>query len=208
MAMGTYTALLEAVANWLNRTDLSSRIPEFIAMAEARMNRDKRLRVIDAITRDTLGASAQFTTLPTDFAQMVNIERTDTPVDALTALTPQQMDAIRAQTPTGKPRYYCVIGNELELVPVPSVAESLGIIYYRRITTLDAVSRPTNWLLDAAPDIYLYAILTEASPYLHEDERAATWQAMYDQRCNEYAASSEQDQFGGAPLLVRGDVIP
>jgi hypothetical protein len=46
--------------------------------------------------------------------------------------------------------------------------------------------------------------LLQAAPYLHEDERLMTWQSLYDQLCNEYAASSEEDQAGGAPLVVRG----
>lgn len=206
MAISTYAELQTAVANWLNRSDLTTRIPEFIALAEARMNRDKRLRVVDAITRADLAVSAQYTALPSDFAQMVNIERTGSPVQALDVLAPQQMDAIRAQTPTGEPRYYCVVGDELELAPVPDSAETLAMIYFRRIEAL-STTVTSNWLLAAAPDVYLYATLIESAPFLHEDERIGTWQSLYDSRCNEYAASSEQDQFGGAPVVMRGAVI-
>ena len=39
MAIGTYAELQTAVANWLDRDDLTDRIPEFIALAEAKMNR-------------------------------------------------------------------------------------------------------------------------------------------------------------------------
>ena len=40
MAISTFTELKTAVDNWLARTDLAGRAPEFIALAEARMNRE------------------------------------------------------------------------------------------------------------------------------------------------------------------------
>ena len=39
MAISNYTELKTAVANWLDRDDLTDRIPEFIALAESRFNR-------------------------------------------------------------------------------------------------------------------------------------------------------------------------
>ena len=39
MAIGTYAELQTAVANWLDRGDLTDRIVEFIDLAEVRINR-------------------------------------------------------------------------------------------------------------------------------------------------------------------------
>ena len=47
MAIGTYDELKTAVANWLDRDDLTDRIPEFISLAEARFNRVLRLRSME-----------------------------------------------------------------------------------------------------------------------------------------------------------------
>lgn len=206
MAISTYSELQTAVANWLNRSDLSSRAPEFIAMAEARMNRDARLRVIDAITRDTLAVSSQFTDLPSDFALMVNCELQTTPVVPLEYRTPQQMDVVRNSSATGDPRYFSIVGNELEVVPVPSSSVTLGLIYYKRIVALSDANT-SNWLLTAAPDLYLYASLVEASPFLHEDERVALWEQLYNTRADAYRQSSERDQTTDSPLVMGGEVI-
>jgi hypothetical protein len=35
-------------------------------------------------------------------------------------------------------------------------------------------------LTEYAPDLLTYATLLEATPFLKNDERIATWQAMYD----------------------------
>jgi len=206
MAISTFSELKTAVANWLNRSDLTDRIPEFIALAEARMNRDDRLRTVDCISRGTLSVSSQFTALPSDFARMVNLEYQGDTVGVMEPLTPQQMDSVRAGDPTGNPLYYCVVNSELEVLPVQSEAVTLGITYYARIASLsDATS--SNWLLAAAPDIYLYATLAESAPFLHEDERLAVWESKYNQLCDAYKVSSEGDQAGGAPLVMRGEAF-
>lgn len=44
MAITTFSELKTGIANWLERDDLTSRIPEFIALAEARHRREIRIR--------------------------------------------------------------------------------------------------------------------------------------------------------------------
>ena len=38
MALANYSDLQSAVAGWLNRTDLTSQIPDFIALAESKLD--------------------------------------------------------------------------------------------------------------------------------------------------------------------------
>ena len=54
MAIGTYAELQTAVANWLDRGDLTDRIQEFIDFAEARINRNLRLRLMETAATGTL----------------------------------------------------------------------------------------------------------------------------------------------------------
>ena len=58
MAIGTYAELQTAVANWLDRGDLTERVKEFIDLAEARMNRVLRLQLMVSIDTTTLGGAA------------------------------------------------------------------------------------------------------------------------------------------------------
>ena len=56
----TFKGLCEAVADYLGREDLTERIPTFIRLAEQRMNRELRLRVMErrAETEVKAGQSA------------------------------------------------------------------------------------------------------------------------------------------------------
>jgi len=84
------------------------------------------------------------------------------------------------ESQTGTPQFYADYDyNHWLLVPTPSTAATLEIIYYERPRPL-AEDFQTNWLTDYAPDLLLYATLLEATPFLKNDERIQTWQAMYD----------------------------
>ena len=53
MAINSYSTLQTAVSNWLDRDDLSDRIPEFISLAEATFNRVLRIRAMETTLADT-----------------------------------------------------------------------------------------------------------------------------------------------------------
>ena len=57
MALGTFTELKDAIADWLDRSDLTARIPDFIALAEARINRELRIRPMEV--RSTMYATVR-----------------------------------------------------------------------------------------------------------------------------------------------------
>ena len=71
MAISTKAELHTAVANWLNRSDLTDRIPEFIALAEAQLNRNLRTR--EMLVRKTSPLATQYVNLPPDYLEMTNI---------------------------------------------------------------------------------------------------------------------------------------
>ena len=63
MAITTYAELQTALDNWLARTDLQSRTPEFITLAEARMNRELETRSQEKRATSALVADDPYVTL-------------------------------------------------------------------------------------------------------------------------------------------------
>ena len=74
MAIGTYSELQTAVANWLDRSDLSSRIPEFITLSEARINRLLRVRLMETVKVISLISGSKRYPLPSDYLQLRTIQ--------------------------------------------------------------------------------------------------------------------------------------
>ena len=73
MALSTFTELKEAVADWLDRSDLTARIPDFIALAEARINRELRIRPMEVRSTMYTTVDQQYFNLPGGYIQMRNI---------------------------------------------------------------------------------------------------------------------------------------
>jgi hypothetical protein len=202
MAISSYTELQAAIASELNRTDLTPKIPEFIAFGEALMRKDERLRGNGSITRGTLSVSSQFTALPAGFRGFLSITATNAGrAYTLDQVSEFEIDDILSCEPTGLPRAYCINGTDLEVAPVPSSATTLNYSAYISLTPLATTA--TNWMLTSHPDIYFYAALIHSAPYLHEDERAAVWNALYDQRCDLFAQEERNRRFSAAPLNKR-----
>ena len=70
----TYAELKTNIANYLNRSDLTSEIDMFIDNTEAELNR--KLRVKEMIKRATATADGQYLSVPSDWLEAINIEIT------------------------------------------------------------------------------------------------------------------------------------
>jgi hypothetical protein len=191
MAITSYTELQAAVANWLDRNDLTARIPEFVALAEAQMNRLLRSR--GATGRSTAAIGAEFTALPADFAQAISL-RLQIASD-WQELSPAEQDAISSYPPErGVPRLYGVVGPELRLYPAPDAERIVEMTYFSKLPALGPAN-PSNWVLAAHPDAYLYGTLVHSAPLLRDAEILGTWQALSDAAMDQIV--SERRQPGG-----------
>jgi len=184
MAISTYSELQASIAGWLNRSDLSAVIPDFISLAEAQFNRVMRAREMQA--QATVNASSAFFALPADFAEIKSLRLTDgSGTWELIAATPEQLSSGMAESSTPSvPQFYSILGDQLQIYPPPNKAYSGNLIYVRLLPALSAAN-PTNWLLTSSPDAYLYGSLVQASQYLRDAEGLATWKALLEQAIEE-----------------------
>lgn len=197
-----YAQLQADIASFLNRQDLTDQIPVFIRLTENRINRNIRTREMEY--RVTAQIDKQFSTLPTDFLEMRNIQVNSNPVTALEYVTPQEADRLRAERISGKPRFFSVVGNRLEMIPVPSENIVVEMVYYQRVPTLGGVVTG-NWLLENHYDIYLYGALTQGALYLKDDP--TSWATLFDSALDELSLYDERSQFQGTTPQMRGTTI-
>ena len=205
MAISTTAELKTAVSNWLNRSDLTTRIPEFITLAEAQFNR--LLRTRDMLARSTASVSVQYVSLPTDFLEMLNIELTSTtPPKRVVYITSDRSDDYREKRNdvAGTPSHYTIEGTAIQLQPTPDKAYTLQMNYYKDIPALSAQGDSgTNWLLTSHPDIYLYGTLVQASPYLMDQESGKIWDGLLARSLLELKISDERSTYSGGTLNMR-----
>ena len=204
MAISNYSELKSAIADWLNRSDLTDSIPDFIVLAETRHKRDFKIRRMETrVTANTI-ADTEFYTLPDNYVAMRNIQLNTDPKTALEYLTPEQMDRVRGGSTTGKPKAYSIIGNTYQLRPIPDSVYEIEMLYYKYFTGLSD-SNTTNDMLTYHPDAYLYAVLLEAEPYLQNDKRVQLWVGAYELAKKGIIDSNERDRHSGVAPTTRID---
>ena len=205
MAITNFGELKTAVANWLERDDLTSRIPEFISMAEDRIAKDIRIRIRAMETSSDLSISAQTVALPTGFIKARRFYLDGTPLVRMEFLPPEEFWIRHLATQTSKPNFFTIEGENIVLGPAPDTTYTGKLLYYQRFTAFSA-DVDTNTLLTEARGIYLYASLLEAAPFLEDDPRTLTWATMYDDLADNIQKADREDRYSGAPLMTRTDV--
>ena len=206
MALGTFTELKDALADWLDRSDLTDRIPDFITLAEARLNRDVRIRPMEVRSTMTTTADQRYFNLPGGYLQMRNIQLNTNPITPLEYITPEMLDRLYGGDTTGKPRAYTLIGDEIQLAPIPDSTYTLEMAFYEKFTALGDGTSGTvtsNWLTTNAPDVLLYGALLEAEPFIKNDERIALWLNAFNSAIRKVQDADAKDRHSGSAMRVR-----
>ena len=202
MALGNYTDLKAAIADWLDRSDLTARIPDFIALAETRINRELRIRAMEYRATMNTTAGQRYFALPGSYIQMRNFQLNTNPVTPLEYITPEMLDRLYGSNTTGKPKAYSLIGDEIQLAPIPDSAYTLEVAYYEKFTPL-STDVTTNWLTENAPDVLLYGALIEAEPFVKNDERMPLWLNAYKEAIDKIQKADDRDRHSGSQMRVR-----
>jgi len=215
MAINTYATLQTAVANWLDRSDLTDRIPEFIALAEARMNRVLRLSIMLNVDQTTLGGATALVAgtrdyaLPSGYLQMVDFHLRTSPITTLSYLTLENMNRMWAGSQGGKPLSYTIFSDNssgtpiksVRLGPSPGSAYDYAITFYKKIDALSD-SNTTEQMLTNNPDVYLYGALLEAEPFLMNDQRVGLWLAAFEKAIADLQEQDNKDRHSGSAMRV------
>jgi hypothetical protein len=202
MSFTSYSELKTEIADYLGRTDLTSKIPTFVTLAELRLSRDLRTRKMLASATTSMTSGDGKVALPADFLEMRNIYTQGNPRMPVTYLSPSAFMRDARADESGLPVFYTVLGAEFEFAPKPDTAYVLEILYFAKPTAMsDSVS--SNAFLANYPDALLYASLLEAEPYLINDARTATWADLYNRAIQNINSSDQNSEYSGVPLTMR-----
>ena len=166
----TYDELKAHVADWLHRGDLTEQIPTFIRMGEGWLNRKLRIRPMLVTERKTIYVNTAWLAAPSNSAWIQDVYLLETGAvygDKLplgSALNPNLEDK-------RKPEAW-----------EPGLSGVIFDCYADQNYTADLefgqkfniAADSINWLLQNAPEAYLYASLMHAAQYVIDEPRLAT----------------------------------
>ena len=202
MSITNYTQLKTAIADFLNRDDLTSVIPTFVSLAEADINR--RVRHWRMQVRSTAEIDGQYSAFPADWMETIRFQITDQTPSELELLAQAEIVDRREDTANiaGRPRFYAITGSQFEFFPTPDGTYNAELVYFGRIPALTDVA-PTNFLLTYHPDVYLYGSLVHSAPYLSDDARAQVWAALYQSGVDSANLASDAARHSGSGLRMK-----
>lgn len=191
MAITTYAELQAAAANWLVRADLAARTPEFIALAEARLNRVLRARLAETEATLTGVVGARTAPLPAGFAEALSLwrVRADGSRQAMRYLEPSLLCAVSLR---GEPQNWSVDGATVAFDRPLDQAYGFVLRMLAKFQLTDAA--PTNALLSDYPDAYLFATLCEAAPFLRDAELGQAYEAKLERTIGEINAKDARNR--------------
>jgi hypothetical protein len=207
----TYAELvtaLDGTSGYLHRTDLTAKIPDFIKLAESKINR--KLRLLLGETESTLTATigSRLMAVPTRFGSP--IELWDTTNEPRTKMLYMQPDLLPVTTTNGASEYYTVDGSFIATENPADVAYTYTLRYQ---TKFNLETTSTNTILDNYPDIYVYGALLASIPFTRDYKNFDVWSALYNNAIDEAMTDSNvtrrkallRTEFGGSrPNILRG----
>ena len=199
MSLSNYANLQTALTTALHRSDLASAVVDFITLCEAKLNKKLRLRALE--TRVTSSVSTEYVALPTGFLSIRNIQLNSDPKVRLEYVTPDYIDLNYPNSSTGEPKFYTIVGGEIQLAPPPDGTYTVEMSYFKK---LDLATDSTNWVLTNSPDVYYYGSLLEAAAFLKNDKRIPLWSGLFERAVSELELADRNDRLPiGGGLQMR-----
>lgn len=197
LAFDSYGDLVDAINDWMDRSDLKGSAQGMIALAESRMRRELAPHFSEVSASVT--AASGIALLPSDYGTLNRVMYNGQTV-------PQHSPAggTLVSTTYSQPQGYTIEANTLRLWPAGKFTVTL---LYQPVLPQLSEATPSNTLLDNHPDLYFFGAMMFANGYLANDERAATFAALWSGAIESAKSYFVRQKFGG-PLVPRVAFLP
>jgi len=205
MPLSTFTELKAAIADWANRTDLTTQIIDFITIAEKKSFRRLRIRDMEKTADITINSEKE--AVPTRFLAAISFYLDRDPLIQLQYVSPQVLYAEFNDITTDTPQVFTLEEENFKFRPIPSGTDTGKLFYYEAPAALSD-SNPSNNVLTNFPDIYLYGALTELFLFLKDNEKWTSYKTLWLDAVNAANFEDEDDRISGSRLTARATFTP
>ena len=182
MAITNYTNLQTAIASWHHR-DVAE-IPDFIRLAELRINSMLESRMAEFDTTLTATIATRYIALPTGYSAILGLWLTTyDPRREIRYRLPEDLPVTTLSS--GQPYYYTVDGSNIAFERPADIAYTYTLRYQK---AYDIASTSTNDILTNYPDVYLFGSLVEACIFAKDDP------AMFEQRFQAAISNAQKSE--------------
>lgn len=213
--MATYAEIQTKVADWLNRSDLTTQIKDFINIAIRDIERSPlcNYKYMKNVATGSLVASDHTLAQPTRYKEL----------QAFYVLTTTSEYTKLQKTSIADALVRYPYLSELKEIPsliatddansqfilraTPDQAYLYVMYYYASSAELSG-STDTNWLTENIWELVVYGALMQATPFMGDDPRIATWKSLYDRSLKQLKDTEIDEDWGGStPQIVSNIVV-
>jgi len=204
MALTTLGGLKASIADTLNRTDLTTSIPDWITLAHRDIKTRFSVAEMETSASFTFSVGSPTVALPTNCAELRRVQYTYGPNDIrelkLGPFAPLTIDENLGVS--GAPDTFAIVGSNMYVSPTPSTGWSGTFFYYLDVPDFDyADDADTNWLLTDYPNVWLYGSLLSALPKIGNDVRANIWTTYYEAGIDSILTNDKSKRFAKAARM-------
>jgi len=206
--LNTFEKLVETISDYLGRSDLRDQIPDFITLVEKELERDIPLRDSEFVEEGKFTGIDEFIDLPRNLLELRHLRVNTVRPYSINIVGIDKLNDVRTNgLGLSNPSAACHIGNRLYLAPTPTDSTITYTITYRGSIAGLGPGRPSNKILDDAPDCLLYGALMHAAPFIGADHRIQVWGGFYEKAKMSYRQMEHRNRTGGGRLQIRPDVV-
>lgn len=214
MAVTSFATLQTAIERRIARSRTAAQMSEYTAAVESKFHhgcedygvKTNPLRIRAMETSADITLSAQSVALPTDFLQARRVYLNTTNAVGLGYYPPMDFWSKDIASRTGPPTDYTIEGDNIVFGPGPASADTVKMLYYKKMSAIDAST--TNWVLLNAAEVYLNGVLAEAFQEMRNDEQAQIHYLRFRGSINSLNSADKLDRASGAPLIMRAGTNP
>jgi len=208
MALTNFDELVKQVTDWSHREDLGTLMPDFISLTENAMyaNETEVLTVRSMETTSTILSTGRLLSLLIGFESARSVR----------LLTNDGGGELRFQAPeqmlnhpfAGRPQFFTVIGDKIQLDRTPDAEYTVEIQYFKKADPLTS-SNQTNEILTKYPSIYLYGALAQVFIYSQDDQQVSKYIQLFIGAIKGANKADQKGRFGPAMSmsLDRGMIV-
>ena len=207
MALSTYDELVKTIVKYSHRSDIQDLIPDFILLAETEMfnNEGWQLETRDMETVQTVTTTDRYIDLPVGYEKSRSIQLVTG--NGFCDVKYQAPEQLVRRVSTGRPRFFTVIGNQIEFDVTPDSVYDLQIQFYKKPDPITKDNQ-TNSVLTNHANIYLFGTLHQLFIWSQDTEQAVMFFSKSQSVIRGANKAAKKARYGAAPSMsVEGAVV-
>lgn len=171
LAFDSYSELIAAINDWLDRSDLTGSAPGMIALCESRLRRELQSLALEGTASVSVVNGIGAIPADCDFIRSVFDQNNAT-------LDEASPEIGRQRAPGQEPVSYSLEANQLRIWPAWS--GTVTVLYQAKLTSLNDANSSNTILLEH-PDVYFFGSMMFAEGYLANDGRLGLFKSLWDE---------------------------